>query len=243
MSLVNFLKYTPGSRPGKRKAPEKQTQTEQEKKEKRDSYEKGKRPDRAFDDLWIKNWPWLVFDSKENVMRCSVCIKFSNTYSGSTSSFENLKNKYQFLSGCKNFKTSSIKDHAQSKMHQDATARKTAELEPSTTVAYASIISLNEHQRKQLEVKFRNMHAIVMNNRPLSDFTWMNKLDRAKGIYSSDTYNNPHAAATFVEYIASVEQDRLTCLADEIKFFSLSPGRIVPQLFCIHQPPGDSISP
>ena len=45
-------------------------------------------------------------------------------------------------------------------------------------------MALKEHTRKDLELKFRNVHALIKKkkNRPISDITWLNQLDRAKGL-------------------------------------------------------------
>jgi len=85
---------------------------------------------------------------------------------------------------------SSITDHEKSKCHQDSLAKQLVELQPKKTPAYNSLLSLNEHKRKQLELKFRNIHAVVKHNRPFSDYTWLNELDKSKGLDTGDTYNN-----------------------------------------------------
>ena len=43
-------------------------------------------------------------------------------------------------------------------------------------------MALKEHTRKDLELKFRNVYALIKNNKPISDITWLNQLDRAKGL-------------------------------------------------------------
>lgn len=48
------------------------------------------------------------------------------------------------------------------------------------STANKTVISLNEAVRKQIELKFRNIHALIKNNRPISDLTWLNELDIAK---------------------------------------------------------------
>ena len=50
-------------------------------------------------------------------------------------------------------------------------------------------MALKEHTRTELELKFRNVHALIKKDgRPISDITWLNQLDRAKG--HSKTYDN-----------------------------------------------------
>ena len=67
------------------------------------------------------------------------------------------------------------------------------------TTAHKMLMSLKEHTRKDLEIKFRNVHAIVKNNRPISDYKWWNDLDVAKGLQHGITYNNLSSATLFIE--------------------------------------------
>ena len=50
--------------------------------------------------------------------------------------------------------------------------------------------------------QFRNVHALAKNNRPFSDFKWMNDLDRAKGLDVQDRYDNAKYGKVFPSYIA-----------------------------------------
>lgn len=68
-----------------------------------------------------------------------------------------------------------------------------------TSIANKTVISLKEAVRKQIELKFRNIYALIKNNRPISDFTWLNELDIAKDCDHGIPYNNPTAATAFLE--------------------------------------------
>ena len=50
-------------------------------------------------------------------------------------------------------------------------------------------MALKEHTRKDLESKFRNVHALIKKNRLISDIAWLNQLDREKGLDHSKTYD------------------------------------------------------
>ena len=71
---------------------------------------------------------------------------------------------------------------------------------PQQTTAHKPVVAFKEHTRKDLELKFRNVHALIKKNRPISDITWLNQLDRAKG--HSKTYDNMTAAIYFIEFIS-----------------------------------------
>jgi hypothetical protein len=90
--------------------------------------------------------------------------------------------------------------------------------------AYKSLLSLKESTRKQLENKFRNMHALVKYNRPLSDFSWLNRLDASKGldVHVGEIYNNRKAGTLFLENIAQIEREKLISVIENVKFFSLT---------------------
>ena len=45
------------------------------------------------------------------------------------------------------------------------------------TPAHKSLLTLNEKNRKQLDLKFRNVHAVIKQNRPISDYMWLNELE------------------------------------------------------------------
>ena len=48
------------------------------------------------------------------------------------------------------------------------------------TTAHKIVITLKEHTKKDLKLKFRNVHALIKKNRLISDIAWLNQLDREK---------------------------------------------------------------
>ena len=212
------LKFVSGATPGKRPT---LPITEDMKRAKREKYDRERRPDRSFSNKWKEGRDWLVYDVNDNKMTCSLCSRYFSATNAPKSQI-NLKNRNLFISGCSNFRLSSVIDHEKSKCHQDSITRQHAEVNPKKTPAYNSLLSLNEHKRKQLEHKFRNVHAVVMSNRPFSDYVWLNELDKCKGIDKGDTYNNEKAAFIFLQSIADVERDKNVVTIQNVKFFSLT---------------------
>ena len=90
------------------------------------------------------------------------------------------------------------------------------------TKAHKTMLALKDHTRKQMEFKFRNVHAIIKTNHPISDYKWLNALDRAKGLEHSTTYDNLTAATLFLEFISLVEKEKFSSSMREIKFYSLT---------------------
>ena len=89
------IKFTEGSKPGKKHPLPIDLSTEN-KKAKRSAYEKERRPGRSFNQKWKDGRHWLLYNESENVK---------------------LKHKHIFITGCSNFKLSTITDHKKSKGH------------------------------------------------------------------------------------------------------------------------------
>lgn len=81
---------------------------------------------------------------------------------------------------------------------------------------------MNQSIRKTLEMKFRNVHALVKQNRPLSDFTWINSLDEKKGLEHGKTYNNRLAATAFLESISEIVKCEVVGTVKNSSFFSIT---------------------
>jgi hypothetical protein len=94
-----------------------------------------------------------------------------------TNSQGKLRHKHLFITGCSNFKLSTITEHEKSKGHLDACDVHIARKKPTETPAHKSLLTLNEKNRKQLDLKFRNVHAVIKQNRPISDYMWLNELE------------------------------------------------------------------
>jgi hypothetical protein len=247
-----------GSKPGKKHPLPIYLSTEN-KKAKSSTYEKERRPGRSFNQKWKDGRDWLSYNinnesESENVMKCTVCIEHARQ----TTSHVNLKlkHKHLFITGCSNFKLSTITDHEKSKGHLDACDVHNARKNPTDTPAHKALLTLNEKNRKELDLKFRNVHAVIKHNRPISDYMWLNELDEAKGLDHGETYNNRFSGTLFLENISRVEKDNLQKFISDINFFSLTmektddsiteqeslfvrtshKGKIITRFICIGEP-------
>lgn len=70
----------------------------------------------------------------------------------------------------------------------------------------AKHLLLKAAERSRLVHLFRNAHTVAKNNRPLSDYTWLCEIDRAKQLDIGSTYINDKVAADFIHSIAQTEQ-------------------------------------
>lgn len=207
---MNFLKYSKNAMPGKKL----QTVTVSEQK---------KRPpvDRKFVLSWKEGRPWLEYNDEKKAMTCSSCITF---YGDTASSHPNLKGQNTFLVGCSNMRVSALVDHEKCKAHQDACSKLAAMsasvVEVSQSKAGKALTLLKSSQRAKLALLFRNVHAIVKNNRPLRDYVWLYDLDAKKGLMEGETYRSQKSALPFLSSISDVERQKTAEIVKCAPFFS-----------------------
>ena len=99
---------------------------------------------------------------------------------------------------------------------------KHAKDQPEQTEGHKTLVKLNEQIQKQVIIKVRNVHAIVKHNRPISDFIWLNDLDKSKGFDYGQVYHNQSAATQLLESFANVERNKLKDLLPKVIFFSIT---------------------
>lgn len=73
---------------------------------------------------------------------------------------------------------------------------------PGESAAEKVIIKLNESVLNRMKLLFINVHALVMQRRPFTDFKWLLELDEKKGLDVGKTYRNDKEAQFFSEFIA-----------------------------------------
>ena len=80
--------------------------------------------------------------------------------------------------------------------------------------------SMKEAERVTIGNLVRNAHAVAKNNRPLTDYSWLAQLDKAKSLKVGETYLNEKAGLNFITYIAECERDRIHKWLEETPFIS-----------------------
>jgi hypothetical protein len=83
------------------------------------------------------------------------------------------------------------------------------------------ISALQKENLEKLAKMFRTCHALVKNNRPLSDFTWICDLDEMKGFDLGRTYWNINSSKVFIQAIVEVEFKSISNQIRETKFLSV----------------------
>lgn len=222
------LKYFDGAVPGKKKK-------KQGDVGKNSEYEKNWK-DRTFNEKWREDRLWLHFSHKNLVkpvdqdeprnepcersifMTCKYCTAYEKVS-------HNKNNTNTFITGYKNWRLSAVTDHEKNNFHQKATdfvkSRSLSVEEKSGKEAGRTLLSLQKADISRLQTLFRNLHAVVKNNRPLSDYVWLCRLDKAKGIDLGETYLNDKAAIVFTTAIAESEKKKTVKCVDSSNFYAV----------------------
>ena len=56
---------------------------------------------------------------------------------------------------------------------------------------------------------FRTCHAMALKGRPFTDYTWLCKLDRQKGVDIGNMYQRDKFAQKFTHYVAEVKRMKM----------------------------------
>ena len=118
--------------------------------------------------------------------------------------------KSSFVKGCTNIKLGPIKVHQASNSHLYSTSKYLNDNAPQDAPAVKAQISLNKDVARKLSVLFRNVHALNIKARPLTDYFFLSELDEKKGLeLPGDRYKTRHACKEFTEAIADVEREKI----------------------------------
>jgi hypothetical protein len=83
------------------------------------------------------------------------------------------------------------------------------------------LIAFKTAEKARLMYLFRNAHAVMKYNRPISDYTWLCMLDRTKEFDIGQTYLNNKAALEFIKEIAAVESNTTVKILQNSNIFSI----------------------
>jgi len=159
-------------------------------------------------------------------MQCKRCVEYYGKQ-GNKSEREGtgkLRGQNSFINGCYNLRHSTVKDHDETNSHQTAVDALSRNTLPASTVAQSragkALRALKASDRIRLGYLVRNAHAIAKQNRPLSDYTWLSTLDKAKGVELGQTYLNPKAGLNFIRAISETQLTEIHQVLDTAPFFS-----------------------
>ncbi|XP_033615101.1 sperm flagellar protein 2 isoform X3 [Fukomys damarensis] len=163
--------------------------------------------------IWLKKYPWLVYDELLNLMFCALCRKHGVKSGGSQMSL---------FYGTDNFRTEFLNAHHISEAHAKASLMEAASSSPVNRAATELVVrTMSKVTLGRVENLFRSCHAIAKTGRPLQDFIWMCKLDDMKGVDIGPVFRTNKSARTFTYFIAEVERKTLREKLEKTKFFSI----------------------
>ncbi|KAL5007366.1 hypothetical protein ScPMuIL_003785 [Solemya velum] len=212
---MSMLKYVAGAVPGKA-IPKSTAVGSHADRQKR--YEEKR--ERKLNEKWKVGRDWLVFE--DGLMSCSLCKEYYgfNSRDNLNQRLKNLRGQNKFITGCSNRKVSAVVDHENSNSHKASVKALSPGPVPAESVAVKTLQQLKKADTEKMLILFKSIHAIVKNNRPLSDFEWLCELDVAKGYPIGETYRNQKAAVKFTEAIARAEREKTVSLLHKVNFFS-----------------------
>ena len=198
--MWKYVKGVPRPNPEKRKA---------DKADRNDYFvEYERKRARNFNSKWTVDRPWLL--DTEAGMVCKSCKHYHSSTSDPKSSF---------IKGCQSYKLDAIVKHEESKMHVRSIQIEEQLQKPIQKSDAANIlVTLNKCNAEKLEKMFRTCHALVLKNRPISDFMWHNDLDEKKGLHLGTTYRNRESSKEFVQAISETEFKKVSSTISKAKF-------------------------
>uniref|UniRef100_A0A667FVX1 Sperm flagellar 2 n=2 Tax=Lynx canadensis TaxID=61383 RepID=A0A667FVX1_LYNCA len=163
--------------------------------------------------IWLKKYPWLIYDEILNLMFCGLCRKHGVKSGG---------NQVSFFYGTDNFRTEFLNAHHLSEAHAKASLMEATSGSPvNRATTEFMVTTMSKVTLRRIENLFRSCHAIAKTGRPLKDFIWMCKLDDMKGVDIGPVFRTNKSARTFTYFIAEVERRNLREKLEQSKFFSV----------------------
>ncbi|XP_070443111.1 sperm flagellar protein 2 isoform X7 [Equus przewalskii] len=163
--------------------------------------------------IWLKKYPWLIYDEILNLMFCDLCRKHGVKSRG---------NQVSFFYGTDNFRTEFLHAHHLSEAHARASLMEATSGSPVNRATTELMVrTVSKVTLGRVENLFRSCHAIAKTGRPLKDFIWMCKLDDMKGVDIGPVFRTNKSARTFTYFIAEVERKNLRDKLVKSKFFSI----------------------
>lgn len=171
------------------------------------------RRNNQFLKIWLKKFPWLVYDEMPNLMFCGLCRKHGVKSRGSQASLSR---------GTDSFSSEFLRAHQLSEAHAQASLMEAAKGSPGTGAASElTVRAWSKVTLGRVENLFRSCHALAKTGRPLGDFIWMCELDEMKGVDIGPVFRTQKSARTFTYFIAEAERRNLREQLEKSPFFSV----------------------
>ncbi|XP_055461493.1 zinc finger protein 862 [Psammomys obesus] len=145
---------------------------------------------RSIQRSWFGQFPWLVMDSKETKLFCSVCKERPTLHDKSSRLVQGYTGP---------FKVETLKYHEVSKAHKlcvNTVEMRDDSPQPALTPEVSS------HLMANMEPFFKAAYSIAYHSRPLNDFEKVLRLLQSTGTTLLGKYRNRTACTQFIKYIS-----------------------------------------
>jgi hypothetical protein len=177
---------------------------------------KKKREDQAYDDF-------------EDVMICLNCREkyyHSNQLKENYTPSKSEIKQFPFIFGATSYRIESVAKHCKPTNTQHVLAmdrQKNLEKEKNNKLSEAQQVktTLSEAQKIHLQHLFRNMYGVLKEGKPFSDYEFIVRLDKTKGVNIGKTYHNRQGGVDFGMAISEVFLNEFRMEFSSAKFFSI----------------------
>jgi hypothetical protein len=181
MSLLKFGFSTSKIEVAKAQAP--RTMTSEDRRKKKDEYEKKR--ERKYREEWGRDFTWLCYNADANIMYCRVCRDFPRLADSSS--------RFVMETGNSSFRLHHIQSHDQSCHHKASLAAGQARANPREAPMDAQILRMEAGQRDRLTHVFDLGYFIVRKELPFSTFPSLMSVSRKIGADVGERYASDNA--------------------------------------------------
>ncbi len=164
-----------------------------------------------YQDSWKRRWPWLRSESDAAGMFCDLCSEFYSSHD------------MVFVSkGCRDFKTSALLRHANSKKHQAALSMQSLARTANIRRAVQHVLNADE---QSVVASMKTAYFIAVQDLPLSKhsslLSLLKNLECPAVSGSKFNYSHSESISEFQEIMASIIEEDLLSKVQDSRFISI----------------------
>lgn len=164
---------------------------------------------------WKSLFPWLIYDAENQLLKCSVCMRYVETQKG-IGVFHS-----SFISGTKTFKKETLDRHDKSATHLTACKRHRVHSVPQSSDLAKSILHLDKVVEEKMTLLFNTAYLVAKQDYSFLDFKQLCLLQKKNGLLIGDTYLNDKSCRDFIQYISKSMEIELKHTIKNADFISI----------------------
>lgn len=149
---------------------------------------------RKYLSKWEKDYVWLKHDKDEDKMYCDLC----------RSNPKLADNTGAFFTGTKAYRLGIIQSHEKSRYQRKCVEAQNADANPQAQPSARAVRNADAQTLERLLKLFRSAYYIGLNEKPLSAFASLCKLQQLNGVKLGSTYLNDHGCKNLIAAIKDV---------------------------------------